>query len=309
MALAFLPLLSGCGVVYFVGMPLVYDTVRSDSITEFADERYFDGPDEEDTKTRLDLFIPDGEDWPVVVFIHGGGWNGGDKDLRVGRKDVYRNIGRYFASHGIGAAVINYRLLPGVHWTTQLRDVSRAIMYTKERTDAAGGDADRLFLAGHSAGAQLAARVALDPVFLESVGGDRDLICGVVAVSGAGYDMQDQETYALGAEFSYLEYRFGSVDRSETWPEAASVVQFIDDNAPPFLIAYGGSEHAGLQRQSILMAERLENAGASVDTIVEPRYTHPRMVLAMSRDDKETSRRAVEFIESTSCGTALQTQR
>ena len=103
--------------------------------------------------------------------------------------------------------------------------------------------------------------------------------------------------------------RFGSVDRSETWPEAASVVQFIDDNAPPFLIAYGGSEHAGLQRQSILMAERLENAGASVDTIVEPRYTHPRMVLAMSRDDKETSRRAVEFIESTSCGTALQTQR
>src|SRR5690606_35188130 len=104
-----------------------------DGVTEFVDKRYFDGPTERDEKTRLDLFFPAGSGWPVMVFVHGGGWSSGDKDLRVGGRDVYRNIGRFYAARGIGVAVINYRLLPGVHWRTQLRDVAHAALYTRTR--------------------------------------------------------------------------------------------------------------------------------------------------------------------------------
>ena len=294
---------TGCGLVYFVGLPLVYDTVRSENVTEFSNERYFDGPTEDDEKTRLDLFVPEGDGWPTLVFVHGGGWTNGDKGLRVGRKDVYRNIGRYFASHGIATAVISYRLLPGVHWTTQQRDVAHAVVHTRKRAAELGGDARRLFLSGHSAGAQLVARVALDGALLEAMGTDRSIVCGVIAVSGAGYDMEDAETYALGADFGYLEQRLGVVDGTTTWPRDASVVQFIDERAPPFLVLYGGSEHPALQHQSELLARLLENNGTTVDTVTEDGYDHGRMVLALSKEGSTSTREALGFIRETDCGT------
>ncbi len=302
-------LFAGCGAVYFVGMPFVYDTIRSDSVTEHSNERYYDGPTEEDKKTRLDLFVPEGRDWPTLVFVHGGGWTNGDKDLRVGGKDVYRNIGRFFASRGVAAAVINYRLLPGVHWTTQIKDVGRAVLYARERAREEGGDPTRLFLSGHSAGAQLVTRIALDAEYLVGLGSDREIVCGVIAVSGAGYDMEDAETYALGADFDYLDSRFSVVDRGETWPADASVMQFIDGRAPPFLVVYGGAEHPALQHQSMLLSDQLEESGVAVDTVVEEGTDHARMVLALSRKGSRSTDEALDFIERNECGTPPATRR
>lgn len=293
-------LASGCSVVLFAGMPLVYDTVPSDGIAEYRDERYFDGPGEEDEKTRLDLFFPEGEGWPVVMFVPGGGWDAGDKDLKVGGKDVYRNIGRFLAANGVGAAVINYRLLPGVHWTTQIRDVARAALYVRRRAAEEGGDEKRLFLSGHSAGAQLVSRITLDESYLEQLGSYPGIVCGVVAVSGAGYDMEDTRTYALGG-FSYFQRRFSLVDKTGTWPREASVVQYIDAAAPPFLVVYGSRERLGLRRQSTLFASLLEKAGVPVDTVVEKGYNHPRMVLALSRPDKQSAVRFLDFVRNTDC--------
>ena len=295
--------LHGCAVVYYAGMPLVYDKAESDSITEYVDERYFDGPTELDDKTRLDLFFPGGEDWPILVFAHGGGWTSGDKDLHIGGRDVYRNIGRYYASHGIGVAVINYRLLPGVHWRTQLRDVGRAVLYTRSRAAEAGADTTRLFLSGHSAGAQLVSRVALDNLILAELNASTDVVCGVIGVSGAGYDLEDPETFALGAKPEYLETRYGRVDGTSTWSHDASVLHFVDKDSPPFLLIHGEDEHPGFIRQTKLMAERLKEAGVPVDTVVVDGYTHPRMVLALSREDREAGPAIVAFVKGTTCGT------
>lgn len=295
--------LNGCGVVYYAGMPLVYEKAASDLVTEYADEVYFDGPDEADDKTRLDLFIPEGEGWPLVVFAHGGGWSDGDKDLRIGGRDVYRNIGRYLATNGVGAAVINYRLMPGVHWRTQMTDVARAVVYARRRADEVGGNPARLFVAGHSAGAHLVARVALDGQILEATGSQSGIICGVIAVAGAGYDMEDQQSYLLGAEFEYLEQRFGRVDGGGSWPREASVVQFIDDDAPPFLVIHGDREYPGLIRQSDILVALLKESGVPVDKLVVDGFNHTRMVLAMSRDDRMAGPAMVDFAKTTPCGT------
>ena len=91
-----------------------------------AEVAYRDGPDADAEKHRLDLYLPVGEGWPMVVFVHGGGWRTGDKNLRVGGADIYANIGRYLARRGIGAAVINYRLLPNVDVWEQFGDVAQA---------------------------------------------------------------------------------------------------------------------------------------------------------------------------------------
>ena len=71
----------------------------------------------------LDLYRPASSSWPVIIFVHGGNWDNGDKNYRAGGADIYANIGRFFASRGIGVAVINYRLQPAVAWTFPSRRI------------------------------------------------------------------------------------------------------------------------------------------------------------------------------------------
>ena len=87
----------------------------------------------EDEKHRLDLFLPPGTGWPILIFVHGGGLASGDKGLRVGGADVYGNIGRFYAGQGIGVAVINYRLQPKVTWRQQAEDARRARPHPGDR--------------------------------------------------------------------------------------------------------------------------------------------------------------------------------
>ena len=292
----------GCTVAYWVGMPFVYDGAHPNGHVQYLDERYFDGPTDDDAKNRLDLFFPPGEGWPLVVFVHGGGLNAGDKGQRIGGKDFYRNVGRHYVEQGVGAAVVNYRLLPGVHWRTQLRDVAHAIRYARERAGEEGGEESRLFLLGYSAGAQLVVRAALDEAILADVNLSPADVCGVVAVSGAGYDMEDRQTYKLGAQFEYLEERFGVVDGSGTWPRDASVLQFVTPDAPPFLVIYGGNEFRFLKRQSELLVSRLKAADVAVDTLIDPGQSHGLMALALSKQHRLTGSAPIAFIEQTSCG-------
>src|SRR5689334_3161389 len=115
---------SACNPVYYVGLKFVYRDVDLPSAQVIRDVSY--EPTASVAKERLDLFLPAGTGWPVVIFVHGGNWTEGDRGLRVGGQDIYGNIGRFLAANGVGAAVISYRLLPSVDWTTQADDVARA---------------------------------------------------------------------------------------------------------------------------------------------------------------------------------------
>src|SRR2546421_6636144 len=110
------------------GMALLYKPVALPEKQVLSDITYH--ADSQDKKHRLDLFIPDGSDWPIMIFVHGGGLASGDKSLRVGGDDVYGNIGRFYASEGIGVAVIHYRLQPGVTSPEQVEDVGPATAWS-----------------------------------------------------------------------------------------------------------------------------------------------------------------------------------
>ena len=291
---------SGCFVYNRVGIALLYDEARLPAEQVVKDIPYRTGA-AADEKHRLDLFLPNGEDWSTVVFIHGGGWTNGDKDLKAGGADVYSNIGRFFAEHGIGAAVINYRLLPTVDWRTQIGDVAQAVAWMQDHISEYGGDATRLFLMGHSAGAQLAARVALDPAALQAFGHTPAEICGVIAVSGAAYDLDDAQTYALGGDKAYFRKRFGD---EAGWEQAVSVVPLIHAGAPPFLILYAGGEMKSLQRQSHVLHAALQDAGVPSELIVVPGESHQRIVLTLSRDDKTAGPAMLGFIHTATCSGA-----
>ncbi len=236
---------------------------------------------------RLDLFLPKGTNWPVLVFVHGGNWDAGDKGLRVGGADVYGNIGRFYAARGIGVAVINYRLQPTINWRDQVKDVAAATAWVHAHIAEYGGNPDRIFLGGHSAGAQLACHAAL---LLSSV------ISGVISVSGAGLDMADQKTYDLGASRTYYAARFGDNGPREIWEREASPVTYITSNAPPFLILYAAGETRALQRQSQRLREVLENYHISNQLVVVQGQSHARMVLTLSRSDRTSADAILHFI-------------
>ncbi len=287
-------LLAGCSAFQRVGMALVYRKAvlpREQVIYDIS----YTGDLSADSKHRLDLFIPKQTNWPVLIFVHGGGWNTGDKGLRIGGADVYGNIGRYFAARSVGVAVINYRLQPGVAWRDQVADVSQAMTWVRAHVGQHGGNPSQIFLSGHSAGGQLAAYAALKANVEKGVGDSSKLVSGVICVSGAGLDLADEETYRRGQSRSYYQQRFESMG-SENWRQNASPVAHVNSLAPPFLILYGANEKPGLKRQSHLLQESLAKAEVKNEIIEVPGQSHSRMVLTLSRSDKISAPAILQFI-------------
>jgi acetyl esterase/lipase len=290
----------GCTtLVQSAGIALLYREADHPAESSRLDVPYVEGASPTG-KQSLDLYWPEpGTEpgWPSVVFVHGGGWTFGDRGQSVAGADIYRNIGRFLASHGIGAAIISYRLQPDADWHAQLQDVARALAFVRGEVVELGGRRDALFLAGHSAGSWLAARVGLDPGLS---GPDEGGVCGLVLVSGTAYDLDDDETWALGANRAWFEERFD--DGEPHWIQRASVVPLVEAASPPALIVYASGEPAKLRRQSDVLLSVYDRAGAPAARVIVPGEDHERIVLTLSRDDKTSGPAILRFVESQPCG-------
>ena len=141
-------------------------------------------------KHRLDVYRPRNakEPWPVVVFLHGGYWRGGDKTYWQAITGLYGNAGIALGELGVGTVVTNYRLHPEATLPQMLDDIVAAMAWTRTHIQEMGGDPDRIFLAGHAAGGHLAALLGSDTDELIKRGFEPAWLKGVVAVSGI-YDI------------------------------------------------------------------------------------------------------------------------
>jgi acetyl esterase/lipase len=280
--------LAGCqSTLEHAGIALLYERAELPADQTKLDLAYRSSPGAHPNKHKLDLFLPHpaSTDWPTLVFIHGGGWTAGDRAQEAAGETINRNIGRYFARQGVATAVISYRLMPEATWHEQLDDVAAAVRYLREAVPGYGGDADRLYLSGHSAGAWLAARMGLDRQLLRDEGIPPASICGLVLVSGAAYDVTDPETYRLGASRAYFVERLD--DGQPDWAQRASVLPLASTDSPATLILYGKLEPAKLRRQSELLVAALEAADAPVHRLELPWETHQSIVLTLSRGNSD----------------------
>ena len=284
----------------FIGVRFVYKRAPLPESQILRDISY--DPATGSPKQRLDLYMPTPgtRRWPAVVFIHGGSWTSGDRSLEVGGADVYGNIGRFLAQHGYGTAVISYRLIPDVDWITQAEDVAKAVKWVHDNGPGYGALGNAIVLMGHSSGAQLAARAALDPQLLPRVGVPALAIRGLIAVSGAGYDLTDQETYRLGNDPAFYAARFQRGVDDVDWRHAGSVLPLLRNAAkpPPALVIYADGETKALQRQSQLFVEALTRAGQKPTVIVAPGLSHTRIVPTLSRDDRAAGAAVLAFLRS-----------
>ncbi len=131
----------------------------------------------------LDVYSPEkAKNLPVVFWIHGGGWQAGDKTSVQFKPKVFVDKGFVFVS-------TNYRLLPNVDMATIVRDVAKSIHWVNDHIAEYGGDPKRLFIMGHSAGAQLAALICTDDGYLKAEGLSLAITKGCVPVDGDTYDV------------------------------------------------------------------------------------------------------------------------
>ena len=234
-------------------------------------------------KHRLDLFLPEGEGWPMLLFVHGGSLDKGDTSQMVAGHDIYRNIGRYYAARGVAVALVNYRLQPEVDWKDQVDDVARAADFVERRLESLGGDG-RLYLSGHSAGAWLVSRLALDAALWKELDWPEGTVDGVISISGSGYDLTDELTWKWFGREKRWARRFSLVAGDRDWKERASVLPLIHDRAPPFLLLHSRREHRALVRQNELFCAALRRDSVSCDREEIPGHGHRRMLLAISHD-------------------------
>ncbi len=135
-----------------------------------------------DPRQKLDIYQPEGQHLPILVYVQGGGYRSGEKMDGV----FYRNLGIYFARHGFITAIPNYRLAPQHKWPAGAEDVGATISHVRKEAERLGGDAERLFVFGQSAGATHVASYLFDSRFHPASGAG---VTAAVLTSGGGYSV------------------------------------------------------------------------------------------------------------------------
>jgi len=214
-------------------------------------------------RTKLDVYAPEerGAPAPVVFFIYGGGWSRGERG-------EYEFVGRALASRGFVTVIADYRLYPEVRYPDFLEDGARALRWVQDNIANYGGDPNRLFLAGHSAGAYNAVMQALDPSFRAEYGVTMPILA-VAALSGP-YDFYP---------FEYNEVRevFGEAPN----PQGTQPINLITAEAPPMYLATGTTDPIVRVQNTERFAERLRAQGVWVTSQYYDGFGHMEPVLAM----------------------------
>lgn len=240
---------------------------------------YYSGPDADKIKHRLDLYLPKGkDDFPVVMFVHGGAWMMGDKDFF----GVHEAIGRMFARHGIGSAVISYRLSPSVKHPEHIKDVARAFAWLHNDIKQYGGRPDQLFICGHSAGGHLVALLATDESYLKAEGLALSDIKGVMPISGV-YLIPDKWLTTVFGEDAAVR-------------KAASPLHEIHAGCPPFCILYGDDDFPTCGLVSERFCKALKEEKVSVESHEIKKRSHISIITDCAKDDDPCAKLMIDFV-------------
>lgn len=125
-------------------------------------------------RCKLDVYYPAGKkDFPTIVWFHGGGLEGGNK-----------HIPRELMNRGFAVVAVNYRLSPKAKNPAYIEDAAAAVAWTFNHIEEYGGNKDKIFVSGHSAGGYLSLILAMDKKYLEAYGADADKVAAYLPVSG-----------------------------------------------------------------------------------------------------------------------------
>jgi acetyl esterase/lipase len=244
----------------------------------------------------LDVYAPkNAKNLPVVFWIHGGGWQTGDKMSVQMKPQAFTDKGFVFVS-------TNYRLLPAVDMGTIVRDIAKSIRWVHDHIADYGGDPKRLFIMGHSAGAQLAALICTDDRYLKAEGVPLANVKGCVPVDGDTYDVPaiiataEARWRAHGLERAKFGHRekFGNDPAKHKDFSAVTHVARGKD-IPPFLILHV-AEHPDTSAQARRLGNVLKEAGIPVTVYGARETTHGRINADLGRAEDATTKVLFAFV-------------
>ena len=212
----------------------------------------------------LDICRPvDASAAPVVMFFYGGGW-------RRGNKRLYRYVAKALARRGYVAVVPDYRVYPEARYPDFIEDAALAVRWVKDNAARFGGDPKKIFLQGHSAGAHIAAMLAIDGRWLHKVGlaPGRDIV-GLIGIAGP-YDF-------MPLRDEILKVIFGGAERPETQP-----IFHVSPGAPPALLMTGSRDRLVEPGNSTRLAERLRATGNAATVLTYRRVGHYLIIAALA---------------------------
>ena len=215
----------------------------------------------------LDIYVPQqpagAKGAPVVFWIHGGGWQVGDKTQVALKPEAFTRRGFVFVS-------TNYRLLPHVDMGTLIRDVAKSLGWVHKHIAEHGGDPERILVMGHSAGAQLAAILCTDHRYLQAEGVPFTALKGCVPVDGDTYDIPAIIETAETRRRVHKQPQAKYGHREKFGIEPAKHVDFsavthiaAGKGIPPFLIVYVNS-HPDTSAQADRLGSALREAKVPV---------------------------------------------
>jgi acetyl esterase/lipase len=251
---------SGCAQLAFMAANL---SASFGEYSRLTDLRYGSGQ-----RNQLDVYLPAqraarSEGAPVVVFIHGGGWNSGDKS-------DYKFVGAALAELGYVVVLPDYGLYPQVKFPAFMQDAAKAVAWVRAHAAEWGGDPQRLFLVGHSAGAHIAVMLALNQQYLRAAGMEANSLRGVVGLAGP-YDF-------LPFTYDYMHDLFGPAQR---YPESQPI-NYVRADAPPLLLLQGLKDKTVGVHNTVNLTKASTALGAQVTAKYYPQAQHGDLVAGFS---------------------------
>ena len=238
-----------------------------------------------DPRHRLDTFAPGaaGAIRPVLVFVHGGGFTGGER--RSGDSPFYDNILRWAVANGMVGVNMTYRLAPAHGWPAAQQDIGAALAWVRQNIGAEGGDPSRIFLMGHSAGATHVAQYLAHPQFHTSPAGG---IAGAVLLSGL------IDTASAEQNSSFHAY-FGADPQLQA---ERSALPGLLHSPVPLLLAYAELDPPEFHQQSERVHATLRAAGIDPPLLKLAGHSHMSEVYAINTADAALTGALSAFVAS-----------
>ena len=250
---------------------------------KYKDVVYGQSSAKEDLK--LNIFAPhhsENKKLPVLVFVHGGNWNSGNKDQ-------YGFFGRNFAKKEVITVIPEYTLSPKANVDQMTIEIATAIKWVKENIETYHGDEANIFVTGHSAGGHLVASAVLNPKFSIA----ENSISGIILNDAAGIDMKDYlEKNPPTTKDDYL--ATWSND-PEKWKQA-SPIYFLNEKSPPFLIYVGSKTYQSIKTANEHFLKKLNEFQPEVKPTIITK-SHIPMVLQYFFPWNNRSTEIVDFMK------------
>lgn len=259
LALCLVLLAAGCADVFFAAV----DSLESRSNVQRRTSIVFDAKN----KLALDVYSPlHVKNAPVVVFFYGGSWTSGERRW-------YRYMGDALAEDGVVTFIPDYRKYPQVRFPAFVTDAARAVAWVHKNAQKYGGDPQRLFVMGHSAGGQIAALLATDKRYLNAVGMQLRDLSGFIGIAGA---------YAFEQYVESEPEIFGNTRQSQF---DSQPVNFVDGDEPPMLILQGEDDTEVEPSNAKALYARAIATGDTATLKLYPHVGHAGIALAYARGD------------------------